>query len=272
MNTKEEKSMIEVLSKDCIANILSHTTPIDSCRLSLISKDFCSASESDIVWNKFLPSDLVSIISDCQFAFDTSLSKKSLYLTLSDHPIIIDSGKKSFQLEKPSGKKVYMLSARDLSIAWGDTPDQCDWIIVPKSRFQEVARLRCMWWFEIHGTINTRVLSANSQYAAFLVFKMRNAFHFDGFPVELTVGILGNKKCTKFVWLKASYDGIEPNDSFQGLQRPKLRSDGFLEIEMGEFFNSGLKDEVIQMNVLEIRGGRVNGAFILEGIEIRPKN
>ncbi|KAK2402555.1 F-box protein PP2-B10 [Trifolium repens] len=195
MNTKEEKTMIEVLPKDCIANILSHTTPIDSCRLSLISKDFCSASKSDIVWNKFLPSDLVSIISDSQPAsslFDTSLSKKSLYLTLSDHPIIIDSGKKSFQLEKHSGKKVYMLSARDLSIAWGDTPDQCDWMILPKSRFQEVARLRCVWWFEIHGAIKTCVLSANSQYAAFLVFKMKNAFHFDGFPVEFTVGILGD--------------------------------------------------------------------------------
>jgi hypothetical protein len=51
-----------------------------------------------------------------------------------------------------------------------------------------------------------------------------------------------------------------------------LRSDGFLEIEMGEFFNSGLKDEVVHMDVVEIKGGRVNGAFILEGIEIRPKN
>jgi predicted GTPase len=47
-----------------------------------------------------------------------------------------------------------------------------------------------VWWFEIHGAIKTCVLSANSQYAAFLVFKMKNAFHFDGFPVEFTVGIL----------------------------------------------------------------------------------
>jgi hypothetical protein len=139
-------------------------------------------------------------------------------------------------------------------------------------RFQEVARLRCVWWFEIHGVIKTCVLSANSQYAVFLVFKMRNAFHFDGFPVELTVGIHGDKKCTKFAWLKASYDGMEPNEAFRGLERPKLRSDGFLEIEMGEFFNSGLKDEAVHMDVVEIKGGRVNGAFILEGIEIRPKN
>jgi hypothetical protein len=129
-----------------------------------------------------------------------------------------------------------------------------------------------VWWFEIHGAIKTCVLSANSQYAAFLVFKMKNAFHFDGFPVEFTVGILGDKKCTKFAWLKASYDGREPNEAFQGLEHPKLRSDGFLEIEMGEFFNSGLKDKVVHMDVLEIKGGRVNGAFILEGIEIRPKN
>ena len=94
---EEEKSMIEALPEECIAKILSHTTPVDSCRLSLVSKGFCSAAESDIVWDHFLPSDLISIISDSQSAsslFTTSHSKKSLYLTLSDHPIIIDNGKK----------------------------------------------------------------------------------------------------------------------------------------------------------------------------------
>ncbi|AES61146.1 putative phloem protein [Medicago truncatula] len=272
---EEEKSTIEALPEGCIAKILSHTTPVDSCRLSLVSNSFCSAAESDIVWDRFLPSDLISIVSDSQSAsslFTTSPSKKSLYLTLSDHPILINNGKTSFQLEKQSGKKVYMLGARDLSIAWGDTPCYWDWIILPESRFQEVARLRTVCWFEISGTINKRVLSSDSQYVAFLVFKMINAYRFEDLPTKLTVGVLGDQVglSTKNVWLNPYYDDRERNDEFQGLERPKVRSDGFLEIEMGEFFNSGLEDEVVEMRVLE-NGGQHKGGFILEGIEIRPK-
>jgi len=71
--------------------------------------------------------------------------------------------------------------------------------------------------------------------------------------------------------LDPDYDDRERNDEFQGLERRKVRSDGFLEIEMGEFFNSDLEDEVVEMGVLEIKGGQHKGGFILEGIEIRPK-
>ncbi|KAI5398159.1 F-box protein PP2-B1 isoform X2 [Lathyrus oleraceus] len=134
--SEEEKNKIDVLPEECIANILLLTDPVDSCKFSIVSKDFCSASESDIVWEHFLPSDLISIISESQSGSSllaTSPSKKSLYLTLSDNPIIIDNGKKSFQLEKQSGKKIYMLSARDLSITWGDTPTYWNWIILPES-------------------------------------------------------------------------------------------------------------------------------------------
>jgi len=39
----------------------------------------------------------------------------------------------SFQLDRKSGKKCYMLSARYLAIAWGDDR-YCNWIVVPDSR------------------------------------------------------------------------------------------------------------------------------------------
>jgi len=48
-------------------------------------------------------------------------------------------------------------------------------------------------WFAFEGTINKRVLSSNTQYAAFLVFKMMNAFGFEDIPIELTVGVLGDQ-------------------------------------------------------------------------------
>jgi len=39
----------------------------------------------------------------------------------------------SFQLDRKSGKKCYMLSARSLAIAWGDDDRYCNWIAVPDS-------------------------------------------------------------------------------------------------------------------------------------------
>jgi hypothetical protein len=160
------------LPEGCIAAILSHTTPIDACRFSLISKTFCSAADSDAVWNRFLPSDpnfIDSIISHSPSLANIP-SKKDLYLALSDRPIIIDNGKKvfffitvnffiiyyimitfeiffffelivqnsveiqSFQLDRKSGKKCYMLAARSLAIAWGDNDEYWTWITMPDSR------------------------------------------------------------------------------------------------------------------------------------------
>lgn len=144
-------------------------------------------------------------------------------------------------------------------------------LIRVSNRFQEVARLRYVWWFEIYGKINTRVLSANTQYAAVLVFKLINPRDFDVVPVELTIDKFEDRISTKQVWLDPNYDK-ERDDELLGLESPKLRSDGWLEIEIGEFFNSDMQDEVIQIGVVEIKGGSTKSGFILEGIEIRPKN
>jgi len=41
----------------------------------------------------------------------------------------------SFQLDRKSGKKCYMLAARSLAIAWGDDNRYWNWIAMPDSRF-----------------------------------------------------------------------------------------------------------------------------------------
>jgi hypothetical protein len=40
----------------------------------------------------------------------------------------------SFQLDRKSGKKCYMLAARSLAIAWGDNDEYWTWITMPDSR------------------------------------------------------------------------------------------------------------------------------------------
>jgi hypothetical protein len=86
----------EDLPEECIADILSRTTPLDAGRFSIISKTFHSAADSDALWNQFLPFDPNFI--DSVIAHSRSLAniptKKDLYLALSDRPIIIENGKK----------------------------------------------------------------------------------------------------------------------------------------------------------------------------------
>ncbi|WZZ73806.1 hypothetical protein YC2023_085176 [Brassica napus] len=57
-----------------------------------------------------------------------------MYMSLADDSVLIDDGKKSFWLEKGSGKKCYMLSAMDLKIAWIDTPEYWKWKKDPESK------------------------------------------------------------------------------------------------------------------------------------------
>ncbi|XP_061342639.1 putative F-box protein PP2-B12 [Gastrolobium bilobum] len=260
----------QALPEGCIATILSFTTPADVCRLSVVSKIFRSAAESDDVWNHFLPSD-ADIITSRADSESTSLanshSMKTVYFAL--YPMIIAQGTKSFQLGRKSGKKCYMLAARALSIIWGDTPRYWKWTTLQDSRFPEVAQLLDVCWLEIRGMINTLALSPNTQYAAYLVFKMIDGIGFRHSPVELSVGSLHGQTTTHTVCLDPNL-GSRPHRRVVGLPLPNERSDGWLEIEMGEFFNSGLEDEV-QMSVVEIKCGNWKSGLVLEGIEVRPK-
>lgn len=83
-------SSFDSLPEDCISNIISFTSPRDACVVASVSKTFKSAAKSDIVWEKFLPPDYPSLIPQSR----VFLSKKDLYFTLCDDPVLIEDGKK----------------------------------------------------------------------------------------------------------------------------------------------------------------------------------
>ena len=69
-----EMSGMLVLPEDCIAAVISFTTPRDACRLACVSTIFRSAADSNIVWDRFLcPISHLGSVS--------SSSKKELYLS-----------------------------------------------------------------------------------------------------------------------------------------------------------------------------------------------
>ncbi|XP_059310000.1 F-box protein At2g02240-like [Lycium ferocissimum] len=137
----EQSTCLWMLPEGCIAQILALTSPMDVCRLSLVSPNLRSVADSDSVWAKFLPCDYRSIIARSPTPIPDFQSLKDLYVYLSHHPLLIDQGRKIFSLEKWTGKICYFLGARDLNIVWGDTPEYWEWTSLPESRFAIFQRI-----------------------------------------------------------------------------------------------------------------------------------
>ncbi|KAL5542554.1 hypothetical protein UlMin_010264 [Ulmus minor] len=252
---------ISKLPEECISHILSFTSPKDAVRSKLVSPLFRSAVDSDVVWEKFLPFDYKQIISQSTATLN-SMSKKDLYFHLCDHPIIINDGNMSFALEKASGKKCFMVGARGLSIIWGDSPAYWGWNSMSESRFSEVAKLRLVWWLDIWAKIETKILSPQTTYEAYLVFKLtEDMYGFDQRAVNLRVYFesqeIGGEGVAVF---------LDPSRNMS-----RERGDGWLENKMGEFFNDNGEDGAVLCNLKEVNNFNPKSGLIVEGIEIRPK-
>ncbi|KAF3667320.1 hypothetical protein T459_02660 [Capsicum annuum] len=267
---KSNCNCLSLLPGDCAEKILGFTSPVDVCRFSLVSKSLQSAAVSDSVWEKFLPSDLQSIIATSLSPIPHFPLKKDLYVYLCHYPILIDAGLKSFSLEKWTGKKCYFLGARDLNLPWSDVAQYWNWISRPDSRFPEVAKLNQVWVLDIQGTIRAGVLSPQTSYSAYLVYKFEDVYGFYHRPLVVSVGVSGfqlDQRITFMLpverrpqqyyhiedgnwesvylpsypqqllhWQRRHMQGNDASLMQSFVQHPKLRDDGWLEVELGEFF------------------------------------
>ena len=64
---------------------------------------------------------------------------------------------------------------------------------------------------------------------------------------------------------------LRKRDIEGGERFPSEREDGWMEIELGEFF-SGEAYEEVKMSLMEVKGYQLKGGLIIEGIEVRPKD
>ncbi|XWS64489.1 hypothetical protein CRYUN_Cryun05aG0008100 [Craigia yunnanensis] len=262
-----------MLPEDCPSTILSFTSPEDAFRSSLVSETFRSAIDSDMIWERFLPPDYPEIVLSSVTPLKFS-SKKELFQCLCD-PVLIDGGNKIFKLEKSSGKKSYILSAKELSITWSSNPLYWSWISMTESRFSRVAVLRTTDWLEIRGNIRTQMLTPNTTYGAYLIMKISDrAYGLDSMPSEKTVEMGNQVSCSSvFLQHQKSKKQMEMWKLIEGNQGVLVseRKDGWMEIELGEFF-SGEYDEEVKMSLMEVKGCHLKGGLAIEGIELRPKD
>lgn len=189
-------------------------------------------------------------------------------------------------------------------IVWGDTPMYWRWISFPGSRFPEVAELVSVCWLEIRGRISTRILSPNTTYTAYLVFKLTDAsFGFEFQPVETSVGLVGSgetQKRTVYLDMERVSRRLRQQQQQQlghriprhirpinfrnrymaaedprkaGATNLSKREDGWLETELGDFYHGGGggDNSELEMSFMEVKHGNWKGGIIVQGIEIRPK-
>ncbi|XP_051191780.1 F-box protein PP2-B10-like [Lolium perenne] len=299
-----EACEIARLPEELLSAALSRTSPRVACRAAAASPAFRVAADSDAVWARFLPRDLPPL-ADGELLLTPPTRKKDLFLRLSDHgsPLLLPDKLASMWLDRETGAKCYMLSARSLTIIWGDTPQYWTWIpLADSSRFSEGAQLLRVCWLDISGRIPCKMLSLDTVYAAYLVFKANeNSFGLD-YPVQDASVSVGATSSTRMVCLQSNDEEDEDGDEdgavpghywpvrphpplrtgrrtrrsvphADNVGRPQERADGWMELELGEFFNDGGGDDdgEVSFSLVETNGGRWKSGLVVQGIEIRRK-
>ncbi|KAJ3672144.1 hypothetical protein LUZ60_006865 [Juncus effusus] len=301
---------INKLPEECISHFISLTTPRDACVASAVSTLFRSGADSDTAWRSFLPPDLPSILARAAEPVECG-SKKELFFRLCDDPVLIDGGRMSFGLERETGKKRFVISARSLYIVWGEDKRYWKWIPVSESRFSEAAELLDVCWLEIRGKIDSKILSPQTTYAAHMIFKLsEDTSGLQNPPQECTITINGQTVSNRSLTLQTNTNGglrrrrgrrrgvlgglqwfrfeqeleataggeaTAGDGSTAGGEAPagggaKEREDGWMEVEMGEFRSENGEEGEVEMSLTEIEGGHWKRGLVVQGIEIRPKN
>lgn len=130
-----------------------------------------------------------------------------------------------------------------------------------------MAELLDVCWLEVNGEIDTSLLSTDTWYATYLVYKLTPdtyGFEYDHAKVSMRLHENQTVSQPKRVLLSASQRQTLPDV-------PKHRQDGWLEIELGDFYNKEGQEGNLGMKVMGENGTSWKSGLIIQGIEIRPK-
>ncbi|KAH9604083.1 hypothetical protein KSS87_010423 [Heliosperma pusillum] len=170
---------LEDIPENCIALVLGHLDPPQICRLACLNRAFRGASSADFIWDSKLPINYSFIIQKISSQFSEEINnnnsnninnegdqednryvdypvyttKKDIFARLS-RPNLFDAGTKEIWVDKKTGGIWLSISSKGLSIN-GINDRRC-WNHIPtdESRFQTIAYLVQIWWFEVCGEVD----------------------------------------------------------------------------------------------------------------------
>ncbi|KAD4384973.1 hypothetical protein E3N88_25141 [Mikania micrantha] len=177
--------------------------------------------------------------------------------------ILIDKGEKIFSLSKVNGKKCHMLRAK--AVIWDSSNAKC-YNIKPQaqSRFEDVVEILLYHEFRIKCDIETQLLSSDTSYACFLVFKLSEKCHGLKCPVKARDLLPANaKQRTKIICFRTP--------SAVNLNKikwiPEQREDGWMEVIIWETI-SDRNNIPMDLKLITFQG--TMSGLIISGIEFRP--
>ncbi|GJX96714.1 kinase-like domain, phloem protein 2-like protein [Tanacetum coccineum] len=178
-----------------------------------------------------------------------------------------DEGEKLFSLTDVNGKKYLMLPAKaalhDLTNYVKLKPSK----LSAESRFQEVFELLPQQVFRINCTIKIHMLSPDTDYACYLVFKLSEQC--DGLYCPVQVRDLLQRKTEEagIIYLIPP----SPWNIHDFIKIPRQRTDGLMEVEVWKFNSThDLKNNCLPMNLRMTSYEGTMSGLIVCGLEFRP--
>lgn len=124
-------------------------------------------------------------------------------------------------------------------------------------------------WLEIHAKIDACMLSPKTTYRAYFVFSLDGESKFEVQYAEITVE-LGSHTTDSFSLYKPHHSLRCWLWNMRQEWVPQYKSDGWMEIAIGEFFIDEEVEGEVQMTLMMAARAFIDGLFVVEGIDIRP--
>uniref|UniRef100_A0A0A9AET9 Uncharacterized protein n=1 Tax=Arundo donax TaxID=35708 RepID=A0A0A9AET9_ARUDO len=173
--------------------------------------------------------------------------------------------RQSFWLESARGSKSFMLPARSLAILWAHDDTYWRLLSIPESRFAVSMQLLVVWWLVIEGSVPVEALTTDTCYDVYLVYKL--ADEHDGLRWGDSYVHINGVDLPGAVVSFVDEDAVRVD----GVAYPVTRSEGWLELRLGEFYNKH-GDHEVKVGVTERTNTYAKKGLIIEGIEIRAKS
>lgn len=140
-----------------------------------------------------------------------------------------------------------------------------------------------MCWLEIRGKIATTMLSNKTYYSTYLVYKAKDECFGLDCAAESSVNFVGAEEgevCSVYVVPPEVMHGgaghnighAERQMPQENVRLPCRRRDGWMEVQLGQFYNDqGNHEGEVEAALMETKVQNWKGGLFIEGIEFRPK-
>ncbi|GJU83565.1 kinase-like domain, phloem protein 2-like protein [Tanacetum coccineum] len=234
-----------------------------------------SDSESDTYWEQKFLNDYEEILN---LSKDSMMwtTKKELYSILR-RGFLIDNGQQWFAVDK-HGRKCLMLSAK-ASCVIDEKNSACE--SPHETRFEEVLAVTSSDEFKIKGEIRSELVSPETNYACYLVYKLpqdQSTFEAPLYVCKI-YGFDHHLKWYIYLVIPPDTPVIGPKvdeNIHKLLNRPKLnavpqqRSNGWMEVQLWEF-QTGTTTKTVPIHLrLKHTGEKNLMGLMVQGIELRP--